>query len=80
MLDVIKCLRYLYCEGIALQGHDKNENFTQFLRLLGTKNENILKHLDDSIGQKYTHHDFQKEILHIMAYQVLQSKLANIRK
>ena len=79
-LDVIKCLRYLSRQGIALQGHDENDNFTQLLRLLGTKDENILKQLDDSIGHKYTHHDFQNEILHIMASQVLRSKLANIRK
>ena len=73
-------MRYLSRQGIALQGHDENDNFTQLLRLLGTKDENILKHLDDSIGHKYTHHDFQNEILHIMASQVLRSKLANIRK
>ena len=80
LLDVIKCLRYLSRQGIALQGHDENDNFTQLLRLLGTKDENILKQLDDSIGHKYIHHDFQNEILHIMASQVLRSKLANIRK
>ena len=71
LLDVIKCLRYLSHQGIAVQGHDENENFTQLLRLLGTKDENILTHLDESIGHKYTHHDFQNEIPYIMASQVL---------
>ena len=80
MLDVIKFFRYLSHQGIALQGHDANDNFTQLLRLLGTKHENILKHLDDSIGHKYTYHNFQNETLDIMTCQVLQSKLSNVRK
>ena len=67
LLDVIKCLRYLSRQGIALQGHHENDNFTQLLCLLGTKDEKILKHLDDSIGHKYTHHDFQNKMLHIIA-------------
>ena len=29
-------------QGIALQGHDGNDNFTQLLRLLGTNNEKLL--------------------------------------
>ena len=57
LLDVIKCLRYLSRQRIALQGDDENDNFTQLLRLLGMKEENVLKHLDDSIGHKHTHHD-----------------------
>ena len=71
---------YLTRQRIALQGHDENDDFTQLLRLLGTKDENILKQLDDRIGHKYTHHDFQNEIHHIMASQVLRSKLASVRK
>ena len=44
-LDVIKCLRYLVREGISFQGLDNNDNLTQILYLLGTKDYNITKHL-----------------------------------
>lgn len=80
LLDVINCLRYLSRQGIALQGNDENDNFTQLLRLLGTKDPNIMKHLDGSVGYKYTHHDIQNEILNIMASHVLRRKLEEIRE
>ena len=80
LLDVIKCLRYLARQGMALQGHNNDDNFTQLLYLLGTKDENITKHLDGQGGFKYTHHDSQNEILDIMASHVLRKKLADIRE
>ena len=45
LLDVIKCLRYLARQGIPLQGLDNNDNLTQILYLLRTKDDNITKHL-----------------------------------
>ena len=77
LLNVIKCLQYLSRQGIGFQGHDENDNFTQLLRLFVTEDENILKHLNDSVRHKYTHYDFINKILHIIASQVLRSKLAN---
>ena len=41
LIDVIKCLRYLARQGIPLQGCDNNDNLTQTLLLLGTKDDNI---------------------------------------
>ena len=75
LLEVIKCLR----QGIPLQGHNNNYKFTQLLYLLGTKDKNILDHLDGKVGHKYNHHDVQNELLNIMAAQVLREKLATIR-
>ena len=80
LLEVIKCLRYLGRQGIALQGHDGNDNFTQLLRLLGTKDENIMNHLEGKIGHKYTHNDVQNELLGIMAALTLENKLNFIRE
>lgn len=80
LLDVINCLRYLSRQGLALQGQDGNDNFTQLLHLLGTKDENIKKHLDDKMGYKYTHHDFQNEIIDVMASQVLRVKSTDVRE
>ena len=55
LLEVNRCFRYLGRQGIALQGHDGNDNFTQLLRLLNTNDKNILYHLEGKIGHKYTH-------------------------
>ena len=45
LLDIIKCLRYHAHQGIPLQGLDNNDNLTQILYLLRTKDDNITKHL-----------------------------------
>ena len=55
LLEVNRCFRYLGRQGIALQGHDGNDNFTQLLRLLDTNDKNILYHLEGKIVHKYTH-------------------------
>ena len=80
LLDVIRCLRYLARQGVALQGNNSNDNFTQLMFLLGTKDENITAHLNRASGNKYTHHDIQNELLDIMARHVILSKLDDIRK
>ena len=79
LLEVIRCLLYLGRQGMALQGQDGKENFTQLLRLLSTNDKNTLYHLEGKIGYKYTHNDVQNEILGIMAFLTLQEKLKTIR-
>ena len=79
LLEVIKCLRYLSQQGIPLQGHNNNYNFTQLQYLLGTKDKKIMDRLDGNMGHKYNHHDVQNELLNIMGAQVLREKLATIR-
>ena len=80
LLDVIRCLRYLARQGIPLQGLDNNDNITQLLHLLGTKDDSIIKHLGGKVGHKYTHHNMQNELLHIMASKVLRVKVSTIQK
>ena len=77
---MIRCLRYLARQVIALQGNENNDNFTQLIMLIGRKDESIIAHLDGSLGNKYTHHDMQNELLNIMSRHVLLSKLETIRK
>ena len=80
LLDVIRCLRYLGRQGIALQGHDDNDNFTQLLHLLGNKDSSIMDHIIGKIGHKYSHHDVQNELLNLMGAQVLRKKLDTVRE
>ena len=43
-------------QGIALQRNEGNDNFTQLMMLLRTRDESIIiAHLDRRIGNKYTH-------------------------
>lgn len=37
LLDEITCLRHLARQGIAFQGNENNDNCTQLMMLLGTK-------------------------------------------
>ena len=78
LIDIIKCLKFLSHQGIPMQGHDNNDNLTQTLLLLGTKDDNITKHIHSQIGHKYTNNDIQNELLSIMLSYVLSAKLSII--
>ena len=80
LLDVIKCLRYLACQRIPQQDLENNDNLTQILYFLGTKDDTITKYLQGQVGHKYTHHDIQNELLLIMASNVLRVKVSTIRE
>ena len=80
LLEVIRSLRYLGRQGIALQGRHWNDSFTQLLRLLSTNKKSILYHLEGKIEHKCTHNDVQNEISDIMAVLTLQEKLKTIRQ
>ena len=80
LMQIIRCLCYLGWQGIAFQGSDGNDNFTQLLCLLGTKDTNIADHLKGKSGYKYTHSDVQNEILNIMANLTLQEKIKVIQE
>ena len=75
----MRCLRYLARQGISIQGTHGHDNFTQLLKLIGTKDASIIDRLNQG-SQKFTHHDVQNELLGIMAKQVLSKKLEAIRK
>ena len=73
LIDIIKCLKFLSRQGIPLQGHDNNDNLTQTLLLLRTKDDN-------QIGHKYTHNDIQNELLSMILSHVLRARLSIIRE
>ena len=92
--NLVTCVKkkesiYLMWSGIydILQGKELLYNemkimitLRSLMMLLGTKDESIIAHLDRIIGNKYTHHDTQNELLNIMSHHVLLSKLETIRK
>ena len=77
---MIRCLRYLARQGVALQGNENNYNFKQLMMLLGTKDESIIAELDRTIGNKYTRHGIQNKLLNIVSRHVLLYKLETIWK
>ena len=79
LFAIMRCLRYLARQGIAIQGTHGNDNFTQLLKLIGTKDASIIDRLNQG-SQKFTHHNVQNELLDIMAKQVLSKKLEASRK
>ena len=78
LVDVIRCLRFLARQGMAMLGNPGEDNFTQLL-LLSTKDPSIWSKLERSC-LKYTHNDSQNELLDLMAQHVIQEKLREIKK
>ncbi len=79
LMNVIRCVRYLARQGVALQGNPDNDNLFQLLKLLASKDSSIETALAKSTN-KYTHNDIQNELLDIMAQHVLRELLVNIRQ
>ena len=78
LINVIRCLRFLARQGIAVQGNQGEDNFHQLLLLLGTKDDSIISILERA-RLKYTHSEIQNELIDLMAQQVLREKLKEIR-
>ena len=83
LMKIMECVQFLGKQGIAFQGHSSDtDNFTQLLLLCGKDDVSILKRLQSTGGKlksKYTH-EFQNELLDIMAKQILAMKLKDIKK
>ena len=79
LVDVIRCLRFLARQGMAILGNPGEDNFTQLLLLLSTKDPSIRSKLERS-RLKYTHNDIQNELLDLMAQHVIREKLTEIKK
>ena len=63
-----------------MQDLDNNDNLNQVLYFPWTEDDNITKHFQGQVRQKYTNHDTQNELLHIMASIVLRVKVSTIRE
>ena len=81
---IMECLQYLAHQGLALKGkEDDNDNFMQLLLLRAKDHPKALNRLRaedlSSWQKKYTHNEFQDELLVLMANQVLRLKLSEVK-
>ena len=75
----MECLQYLARQGIAFRGNnDIDSNFAKLILLRSKEHpwERITSGVDGT--KKYTHNEYQDELLNIMASQVLRKKLYDI--
>ena len=68
LVETINCLRYIARQRIVEQGHDGSDNFTQLLRLLGTKDNSTIDHLEGKFSHRYTNNDSQNEPLDLFFF------------
>ena len=78
---IMECLHYLARQGIAFRGNnDIDSNFAELILLRSKEHpwmrERITSGVDST--KKYTHNEYQDELLNIMASQVLRKKLYDI--
>ena len=83
-VKVMEYVQYLARQSIPFVGsNDNNGNFYQLLLLRGKDNPIILDKIKDGSSKrmyKYTHADYQRELLTLMSNQVLEKVLTNVRR
>ena len=74
--NVMETVQVLSCQGIPFQG-DEGDNFTQIFLLCGKDKPDVAKRLTstNTKSKKYTHDQYQNELIGIMAQHVLCLKL-----
>ena len=81
-IKVMDCVQYLTRQGIPFLGSNDN-NFYQLLILMGKYGKTILDRIEDtSVKRKYkfTHFDYQLELLTLMSNQILRPILIPIKE
>ena len=80
LLKVIQNVRFLARQGLPLRGDGKAEdsNFVQLLYLRGQDDPSILHYLQKKTD-KYSSHQIQNELLHVMALKVTREIASVIR-
>ena len=80
---VIECIHYLAPQGMPIRRSDHiRDNLTQPLILRGKDNSGFLEKISSASAsnkRKYTHQDYQNELITLMANEVLRSKLSLIK-
>ena len=77
----MECLQYLARQRIAFRGNnDIDSNFAQLILLRSKEHPWIRERITSGVDgtKKYTHNEYQGELLNIMASQVLRKKLYDI--
>ena len=81
---LMECIQFLARQGLPLRGSDHiDDNLSQLLLLRSKDNPTILKKLSSHTSannRKFTHQDYQNEILSLMANEVLRTKLKAIKE
>jgi hypothetical protein len=82
-MKLLTSVQFLARQGLALRGDGKGEvdgNFNQLLKLRSKdESDGMLTEWMKKKSSKYTRHDIQNEMLHIMAMRILRSLLVNIQ-
>lgn len=80
----MECIQYLARQGMPLRGSDHiNDSLTQLLLLRSKDHPMLAERISSgssSNKRKFTHQDFQNELLTLMANEVLRNKLTSITK
>ena len=81
---LMECIQFLARQGLPLRGSDHIDgNVTQLLLLRSKDNPTIFKKLSSVTGannRKFTHQDYQNELLNLMANEVLRTNLNAIKQ
>ena len=80
---VIETVQELGRQGIPIQGHGGNENFSRILLLQGKDDPQVFKKVRNNTDpklRKYTHDQYQNEFIDIVAKYVLRLKLREIHQ
>ena len=81
---LMECIQFPARQGLPLRGSDHiDDNVTQLLLLRSKDNPTILKKVLSVTGannRKFTHQDYQNELLNLMANEVLRTKLNAIKQ
>ena len=79
----METIKFLVRQVIAFLGHsDFNDNFTQTLLLRGIEDMQLKKRACSTKGDnmlKYTHQDFQNELIDLISKQVLSQLISDIK-
>ena len=83
-IKVMECVQYLARQEIPFLGsNDNNGNFYQLLLLMGRYDKIILDQIEDTSVKwkhKFTHVDYQLELLTLMSNQVFRTILISIKE
>ena len=81
--NVMETVQELGREGIPFQGDECNDTFRHVLVLRGNDDPEVAKRVlnnTDPKLKKYTHYQYQNELIDIMAKHVLRLKLSEIHQ
>ena len=80
-IKVLECVQFLGRQGVAFRGSTKeDDNLVQLLKMTGKHDTLFQGSLQSGSHKKYTHSDYQNEIITLMANEVLHMKLTTIHQ